>query len=529
MSEAIVCNALTRDFGGIRALDGLTLSVPAGAIFAFLGPNGAGKTTTMHLLLGIIEPSAGSASVLGLDPATQGDAVRRRSGALLEHAGLYERLSAADNLRFYARIAHLTREETDDRIATLLGRFDLYERRNDVVGTWSRGMKQKLAIARTLIAKPDLIFLDEPTAGLDPEATVALRKDIAALETTVFLTTHNLTDVEKMATHVAVIRDGQLIDYGTPRELRARAFRTRVIIRMTDREPLSLELADDERVAPIVTRLVNEGAQIEEVRKEEPSLEDVFLRLMHTRPLSPPAGRGWRTAPGEGSPRKPIFRDISTVMRKEWRELSGHASRASIGVAVALLAIVAALAAYLGAPLVHSPAVMATALIAFVIVQASIGDAFPGERERHTLPTLLASALPDEALLLGKILTSVVHGWLTTLTLLTTLLIGVNVTHPGTFYPPRTIVAALILTPLMLVCYSAAGVLVTMNAPTVRNAQPRLAALLFGSLVPLTFIRPFLSDAVRANALPVAIAVFAVLDVVVIALAAARFKRSRLV
>ena len=151
-------------------------------------------------------------------------------------------------------------------------------------------MKQKLAIARVLLHRPSLVFLDEPTAGLDPEATVALRRDIASLGTTVFLTTHNLADVEKMATQVAVIQKGRLLDCGTPAELRARAVRSHVTITMSDREPLALELAEGESVAPIVTKLVHEGAQIEEVRRDEPSIEDVFLHLVKSgvrRPQSP--------------------------------------------------------------------------------------------------------------------------------------------------------------------------------------------------------------------------------------------------
>jgi ABC-2 type transport system ATP-binding protein len=549
MTPAIVCDALSRDFGEIRAIDRLTLSVPEGSIFAFLGPNGAGKTTTIHLLLGIIEPTSGSSRVLGFDPVADGYDVRRSAGALLEHSGLYERLTAADNLRFYARIAHLAPEETDGRMRELLTRFGLYERRDDVVGTWSRGMKQKLAIARALIHRPALVFLDEPTAGLDPEATVALRKDIAALGTTVFLTTHNLADVEKMATHVAVIRQGQLLDFGTPTELRKRAIRSHVTIRMKDREPLHIDVGGDESVAPIVTKLVHEGAQIEEVRREEPSLEDVFLHIVKMECGSSAAALKAAAEPPHSNktPRQPLFRDIATIIRKEWREItasagSGVTSKVNLLVAAVLLTAVAGFSAMIGPPLIHSPAVNAVAVIAYLILIAAVVDSFPGERERHTLETLLASSIPDEALVIGKILASVLYGWFTVLILLAIALIAVNIRTPGTMYPLSTLLGLGVLTPLVLLFLSSAGVLLAMKVPTVRAAQPRLMGgfvLIFISLALLTkFAPPALrmqaktvlsSESGRIGAFFAQIVFFVALDVAIITFAVMRFRRSRLI
>jgi len=546
---AIVCDALTRDFDEIRAVDGLTLAVPEGSIFAFLGPNGAGKTTTIHLLLGIIEPTSGASRVLGLDPVADGQEVRRRSGALLEHAGLYERLTAEDNLRFYARIAHLTHDETDERMRELLTRFALYDRRGDVVGTWSRGMKQKLAIARALIHRPSLVFLDEPTAGLDPEATVALRNDIAALGTTVFLTTHNLADVEKIATHVAVIRQGQLLDFGTPAELRRRAIRSHVVIRMEDREPLALDLGPGERVAPIVAQLVNDGAQIEEVRREEPSLEDVFLHIV--RRESGSSAADWKAAaePPHSIDRRrePLFRDIGTVMRKEWREItasagSGVTSKANLIVAAIVLLLLAGFAAFIGRPLIESPAVTTVAIVAFLTVLASVIDSFPGERERHTLETLLASSIPDEALVIGKILASVLYGWATVLVMLVVALIAVNVRTFGVMYPLSTLLALGVLAPLMLLFLSAGGVLIVMRVPTVRAAQPRLMGgfmlLFLGMLLVAKYVpRPLRvqvrttleSESGRLGAFFAQIVFFVALDVALLTFAVMRFRRSRLI
>jgi ABC-2 type transport system ATP-binding protein len=221
---ALRTDRLTREFGAVRALDALDLEVPAGAIFGFLGPNGSGKTTTIRLLLGLLEPTAGRAEVLGLDPLRNGDALRARTGALLEHDGLYERLTARENLEFHARIAGLERPARRARIEELLRRTGLWERRDDPVGEWSRGMKQKLALARALLARPALVLLDEPTAGLDPVAAAALREELARLAreegTTVFLTTHLLGEAERLCSLVAILRRGRLVAMGPPDRLR---------------------------------------------------------------------------------------------------------------------------------------------------------------------------------------------------------------------------------------------------------------------------------------------------------------------
>ena len=195
--------------------------MPRGIVFGFLGPNGSGKTTTIRLLLGLLEPTAGQARVLGFDLRTQADEIRARTGALLEHSGLYERLSAEDNLEFYGRVCRLPANVRRKRCEELLGNLGLWDRRKEPVGTWSRGMKQKLAIARTLLHRPTLIFLDEPTAGLDPVAAAALHDDLTALVAqegvTVFLTTHNLAEAEKLCQQVGVINQGRLIASGPAR------------------------------------------------------------------------------------------------------------------------------------------------------------------------------------------------------------------------------------------------------------------------------------------------------------------------
>ncbi len=294
--------ALTRDFGALRAVNSLTIEVPAGAIFGFLGPNGSGKTTTIRMLLGLLEPSAGDAEVLGFDVRTQADQIRLRAGALLEHHGLYERFSAWDNLEFYGRVWRLPRRQRHARIEELLRRVNLWERRHEPVGRWSRGMKQKLAVARALLHRPQVVFLDEPTAGLDPVAAASLREDLAELArregVTVFLTTHNLAEAEKLCHLVAVISAGRLLAAGHPDELRARAgVRAEIAARERDDATLAalrgraeiasaewrdgrllVELRPGAELAGIIAMLVESGVRIEEVRKA--SLEDVFLTLI---------------------------------------------------------------------------------------------------------------------------------------------------------------------------------------------------------------------------------------------------------
>jgi ABC-2 type transport system ATP-binding protein len=302
---AIRTEHLSRSFGNVRAVDDLTLDVPAGTVFGFLGPNGAGKTTTIHLLLGLIEATAGAAAVCGFSCRTQADQIRARTGALLEHSGLYERMSAEDNLDLYGRIHHMSAPDRRARTRELMVHLELWDRRKDRVGTWSRGMKQKLAVARALFHHPTLIVLDEPTSGLDPVAAAALRDDLAALVrsegATVFLNTHNLAEAERLCALVGVIRRGQLLALGSPDELRfrqsgpraeiiGRGFTDSLLVQLRQRPEVAgaelqnghlvLTLRGDARVAPLVSLVVRQGGEVEEVHKGAATLEDVFLTLM---------------------------------------------------------------------------------------------------------------------------------------------------------------------------------------------------------------------------------------------------------
>lgn len=303
--SAILLKSLTRDFGRVRALDGLTLNVPRGVVFGFLGPNGAGKTTTINLLLGLLEPSSGSAEVLGFDSRTEAEHIRARTGALLEHTGVYEQLTAEQNLEFYGRAYQMQTSDLAARSRSLLQDMGLWDRRHERAGNWSRGMKQKLALARALLHRPPLLLLDEPTAGLDVMAARAIREDLATLAdaegVTIFLTTHNMHEAETLCNEVAVIRAGNLVAVGQPDELRARAGapRLEVVGRNFNERARQLLLAQPSVLAvetvnghwdihlaeaadsgALVSLLVGAGVSVDEVRRDQASLEEVFVTLM---------------------------------------------------------------------------------------------------------------------------------------------------------------------------------------------------------------------------------------------------------
>jgi ABC-2 type transport system ATP-binding protein len=296
---------VSMSFGQLQAVDQVSLTVEKGEVFGFLGPNGAGKTTTIRLLLGLLVPTTGRAEVLGFDTRTQADAIREHCGALLEFNGLYERMSAQDNLEFQGRVWRMPAAQRQARIEEMLTDIGLWERRFEMVGKWSRGMKQKLAVARAMFHRPELIFLDEPTAGLDPIAAAALRQDLVALAeregVTIFLTTHNLAEAEKICDRVAVIRKGKLLATGTVDELSGKngaihaeiagkGFNDDVVARLRampdvasvrrENSHVSIELEHNVEIWPVVNMLVGCGVQIEGVHKNAKGLEDVFLDLM---------------------------------------------------------------------------------------------------------------------------------------------------------------------------------------------------------------------------------------------------------
>ena len=224
-APAIEARGLTRRFDGRLALDHLDLVVPHGEVLALLGPNGAGKTTTVRLLNGILTPDAGSASVLGLDPARDGDDVRRRTGVLTENAGLDDRLTARENLEFAAQVRGLSRRDARRLVTAHLERFGMADTADLSTTGFSTGQRKRLALARALVHAPELLFLDEPTSGLDPTATRDVTDLIGNLAReegrTVVLATHFLGEAGRVADRMAVLDKGRLRAIGRPDELAA--------------------------------------------------------------------------------------------------------------------------------------------------------------------------------------------------------------------------------------------------------------------------------------------------------------------
>ena len=307
-ANVITINQLTRSFKETTAVDQLSLEVYAGEIFGFLGHNGAGKTTTVRLLNGIIEPTSGSIRVLGLDPQVDGPALRARTGVLTETPSMDERLTAWDNLSIYADLYGVPRADVRKRIDELLAEFDLADRAHERVGGYSKGMKQRLALARSLLHKPELLFLDEATSGLDPIAAHHVNELIARLarreNRTVFLCTHNLVEAQKLCDRVAVLEHGQLVALGTPAEL-ARQYVRRLDVEIEVNEEqvestlqvlhslprlvidkpvrtngsLSATLAGREAVPDLLDVLVRHNVRVYRIAAQEANLEQVYFAL----------------------------------------------------------------------------------------------------------------------------------------------------------------------------------------------------------------------------------------------------------
>ena len=325
MSDAvIVTEQLGRRFrqgsAAVQALAGLELEVGRGEVFGLLGHNGAGKTTTVRLLNGVLAPSEGRARVLGLDPQRSGPALRGRSGVLTETPALDERLGARETLELFGRIYGLRRSEAQARAVALLRDFGLAERSEEAVGSFSKGMKQRLALARTLVHAPELIFLDEPTAGLDPVAAREVHELIRHLTgeegRTVVLCTHNLVEAQRLCSRVAVLQRGRIVALGSPEELSRRLERGGSVRIEVPPEQVEAALATLRRalggaptaqaggeragvllvkgagraqVAAAVAALVGAGVSVFAVVPAEPSLEEAYFALVEgpSRPGAP--------------------------------------------------------------------------------------------------------------------------------------------------------------------------------------------------------------------------------------------------
>jgi ABC-2 type transport system ATP-binding protein len=305
MGSVVRTDKLTKRFGDLTAVDGIDLDVHEGEVFGFLGPNGAGKTTTLRLLCALIAPTSGTAEIAGFRLGHDDAKIRAAVGILTEMPGLYERQSAWDNLTFYATLYGLPRPVAYAQAEKYLRLMGLWERKTEPVVTFSRGMKQKMAIARAALHEPRVIFLDEPTTGLDPDAAKTVREFIIALRgegRTVFLCTHNLDEADRLCDRIAFFRH-RVIRIAKPDELRAELYGRATEIRLMPK-PRAEDLArvqavpgvreahlengsivvasaDPLLVNPLLVRaLVAGGAEIAFVTERKAHLEDVYLRIV---------------------------------------------------------------------------------------------------------------------------------------------------------------------------------------------------------------------------------------------------------
>ncbi len=297
---------LGRSFDGKSAVEDLNLKVNDGEVFGLLGPNGAGKTTTIRMLCCLIGQSSGTAYVNGFEINKEPDASQIRSivGLLPESPGLYESLSASQNLEFYAELYGVPKDKRDKRIEELLKMLELWDRREEPVATYSKGMKQKIAIARAFVHNPQIVFLDEPTAGLDPQASITVREFLINLSgegRTIFINSHHLDEVERLCDRIAVMNRTALAT-GSPKELAARYWGRTTVIELvgsgekyvdvvkrlsyasnvrTDDGKILVDLDDPELRNPgIIEALSKAGAKIEYVSELKRSLEDVYMKLI---------------------------------------------------------------------------------------------------------------------------------------------------------------------------------------------------------------------------------------------------------
>ncbi len=298
----IVTEELTKSFGDILAVDRLTLSIKQGEVFGFLGPNGAGKTTMVRMLAALLAPTRGKASVAGFRIGQNDQEIRRKIGLLPEAPGLYDGLTAEQNLAFFGAMYGI--ENIDSQSQRYLELLGLWNRRFEPVGTFSKGMRQKLAIARALLHEPEVLFLDEPTSGLDPQASRLVRDFISDLKgegRTIVLCTHNLEEADRLCDRVAVI-SGRLLALDAPGVLRRKLFGRKVVFHLTEMKQELIDtlkefgfvsdvqqvgkkilasVEDPEENNPrLIQALVEKGAEIQFVGELKRRLEDVYLELM---------------------------------------------------------------------------------------------------------------------------------------------------------------------------------------------------------------------------------------------------------
>ncbi len=283
-SDSIVTTrGLSKQYGELHALRQLDLDIPRGSIFGMIGPNGAGKSTTFGILATLLIPSSGSATVCGFDPIKDPKDVRKTMGYMPDVMGVYERLRVDEYLEFHAAAYRVPRDEWGDLIGGLLELVDLDVKRNSMVDDLSRGMKQRLSLARSMVHDPELLILDEPASGLDPRARIEFRDlllQLQAMGKTILISSHILAELQQMCSDIAVIEAGALLASGSPESILERLGAGRhVKVRFADGTLAEFPVADDAEQSALLRRLLEDGLDILEFTTARHDLEDLFLRI----------------------------------------------------------------------------------------------------------------------------------------------------------------------------------------------------------------------------------------------------------
>ena len=302
MNDIITLEHVNKELGKRQILKDVTLAVKQGDIFGYLGPNGAGKTTTIRIILGLLAATSGKVSLLGQD--VQVDKVRKKIGFVLEADGLYDNLTASENLLYYARLYDIP--QPAQKVEKVLKQVGLAERARDKVATYSKGMRQRLALARAIAPDPEILVLDEPTAGVDPTGQIEIRQlmlDMIQKEhKTILLSSHNLDEVQRICNRIALIHKGQIRLYGELEQFKREMGQGGLVIETTETVPaatldellklqdvsvreqkdhaLILNIGKNVEVSDIITLFASRGVKIEQVKKQEASLEDMYTAIV---------------------------------------------------------------------------------------------------------------------------------------------------------------------------------------------------------------------------------------------------------